>query len=144
MKKLRLLTGILLLVLLIGIAPTVRAEGMAYGVSPKTATLKEGAEITIKLDVSAIDMGEDGINTFGGKLVYDETIFEKVTSANFAMQNNWTIVYNDEETDKKGTFLATNMTGVKQDQEIGTVKLKVKTNLKSTKTEVKFTQISSV
>ena len=144
MKKLKLLTSILLLIVLIGFTTTVRAESMVYDVSPTTGTPKEGEEISIKINISDINMGEDGINTFGAKLVYDENIFEKVTTENFSMKNNWTIVYNSEETDLKGTFLASNLMGTKENQEIGTLKLKVKTNLKSTSTEVKFTEVSSV
>jgi len=89
-------------------------------------------------------MGQDGINTFGGKLEYDENVFEKVTSDDISSQNNWSIAYNDEETAKKGTFLATINTGTSKNQVIGIIKLKVKTNLKSQDTEIKFTSLSSV
>ena len=49
-----------------------------------------------------------------------------------------------EETAKKGTFLATINTGTSKNQVIGIIKLKVKTNLKSQDTEIKFTSLSSV
>ena len=48
-------------------------------------------------------MGQDGINTFGGKLEYDENVFEKITSDDISSQNNWSIAYNDEETAKNLT-----------------------------------------
>ena len=68
-------------------------------------------------------MGQDGINTFGGKLEYDENVFEKITSDDISSQNNWSIAYNDEETAKKGTFLATINTGTSKNQVRGIIKL---------------------
>jgi len=146
MKKMKLLVLTVILVLLLGSISIVKAEtnSLNFTPEPSTKTLKEGEEIAITLKVSDIKMGDDGINTFGGKLVYDENIFEKVKNANFISQNNWSVVYNDEETDKKGTFLATINSGAKTDQTIATLKLKVKTNLKSTTTKIQFTELSSV
>ena len=108
-------------------------RSLVFTPTPSSTKLNEGEEITITLELSDIKMGQDGINTFGGKLEYDENVFEKVTSD-----------YNDEETAKKGTFLATINTGTSKNQVIGIIKLKVKTNLKSQDTEIKFTSLSSV
>ncbi len=140
----KIFISIILFVFLIGIAPIVQAESLVFTATPSTTTLNEGEEVTITFSVSSLDMGEDGINTFGGKLVYDEAIFEKVTASSFSGQNNWSVAYNDEETDKKGTFLASIMTGATTDQTIAVLKLKVKTKLKSTKAQIKLTELSSV
>ena len=119
-------------------------RSLVFTPTPSSTKLNEGEEITITLELSNIKMGQDGINTFGGKLEYDENVFEKVTSDDISSQNNWSIAYNDEETAKKGTFLATINTGTSKNQVIGIIKLKVKTNLKSQDTEIKFTSLSSV
>lgn len=119
-------------------------RSLVFTPTPSSTKLNEGEEITITLELSDIKMGQDGINTFGGKLEYDENVFEKVTSDDVSSQNNWSIAYNDEETAKKGTFLATINTGTSKNQVIGIIKLKVKTNLKSQDTEIKFTSLSSV
>lgn len=119
-------------------------RSLVFTPTPSSTKLNEGEEITITLELSDIKMGQDGINTFGGKLEYDENVFEKVTSDDISSQNNWSIAYNDEETAKKGTFLATINTGTSKNQVIGIIKLKVKTNLKSQDTEIKFTSLSSV
>lgn len=119
-------------------------RSLVFTPTPSSTKLNEGEEITITLELSNIKMGQDGINTFGGKLEYDENVFEKVTSDDISSQNNWSIAYNDEETAKKGTFLATINTGTSKNQVIGIIKLKVKTNLKSQDTEIKFTGLSSV
>lgn len=119
-------------------------RSLVFTPTPSSTKLNEGEEITITLELSEIKMGQDGINTFGGKLEYDENVFEKVTSDDISSQNNWSIAYNDEEIAKKGTFLATINTGTSKNQVIGIIKLKVKTNLKSQDTEIKFTSLSSV
>lgn len=119
-------------------------RSLVFTPTPSSTKLNEGEEITITLELSEIKMGQDGINTFGGKLEYDENVFEKVTSDDISSQNNWSIAYNDEETAKKGTFLATINTGTSKNQVIGIIKLKIKTNLKSQDTEIKFTSLSSV
>lgn len=119
-------------------------RSLVFTPTPSSTKLNEGEEITITLELSEIKMGQDGINTFGGKLEYDENVFEKVTSDDISSQNNWSIAYNDEETAKKGTFLATINSGTSKNQIIGIIKLKVKTNLKSQDTEIKFTSLSSV
>ena len=119
-------------------------RSLVFTPTPSSTKLNEGEEITITLELSDIKMGQDGINTFGGKLEYDENVFEKVTSDDISSQNNWSIAYNDEETAKKRTFLATINTGTSKNQVIGIIKLKVKTNLKSQDTEIKFTSLSSV
>lgn len=119
-------------------------RSLVFTPTPSSTKLNEGEEITITLELSNIKMGQDGINTFGGKLEYDENVFEKITSDDISSQNNWSIAYNDEETAKKGTFLATINTGTSKNQVIGIIKLKVKTNLKSQDTEIKFTSLSSV
>ena len=78
-------------------------RSLVFTPTPSSTKLNEGEEITITLELSEIKMGQDGINTFGGKLEYDENVFEKVTSDDISSQNNWSIAYNDEETAKNLT-----------------------------------------
>jgi len=146
MRRLNKIVWIILIILLFGVCVPVQANtrSLTFTPEPSTTTLEEGEEIIINLNLSDIKMGEEGINTFGGKLVYDEKIFEKVTNSSFSSKNNWSIVYNDEETSKKGTFLATINSGATSNQSIGTLTLKVKKQLKSTSTKIQFTELSSV
>ncbi|MCI9063257.1 MAG: hypothetical protein HFJ17_01440 [Clostridia bacterium] len=146
MRKTKIFAFVVLIITLLCFNTNVKAasEKLTFTPEASTKSLSEGQTITITLKLSDINMGADGINTFGGILVYDENIFEKVTNSSFTTQNNWSIAYNDEETNKKGTFLATNMTGVTTNQTIGTLTLKVKTNIRSTTTVIKFTDVSSV
>lgn len=151
MKKLQKTSAILLLVALllggikVNAADTTTPEAsFKFNVTASTSELKAGEEVTLTLGISNINVGETGINTLQGKLTYDENIFEKVTSSSIASQNNWTITYNDEATEKKGTFLAVILSdGVKENQTIGTIKLKVKENVTAGSTQIKFTEVSS-
>lgn len=53
-------------------------RSLVFTPTPSSTKLNEGEEITITLELSEIKMGQDGINTFGGKLEYDENVFEKL------------------------------------------------------------------
>jgi len=145
-EKITVLVVALILIFAMGVNLKVNAETRSLVFIPQanSTTLQEGEEVVISLKLSEINMGEEGINSFGGKLVYDEEIFEKVTVSDISSQNNWSIAYNDEETDMQGTFLATTNMGASEAQTIGTIKLRVKTNLKSTTTTIRFTELSSV
>lgn len=144
MKK-KIISIVSIFVLLsLALTNIVLAASVTLEAAPSTTALKEGETVTINLKVSKIDAGENGINTFGGKLTYDENIFEPVTQSSFEGKNNWSIAYNSENTDKKGTFLATNSSnGIKEDQIFATLTLKVKTKLKSTSAKVQFTELTS-
>lgn len=145
MKK-KIIVSSIILCCILSITFCVKAATPSFKFVPEAnnTSLKEGQTVVITLKLQNIDMGEEGVNTFGGKLVYDANIFEEVTASSFSSQNNWSIAYNSENTDKKGTFLASILSGgVKDNQTIGTLTLKVKTNLKSTQTNVQFTNLES-
>lgn len=144
MKKIKLYAVILITMFIVGIASNVNAESAIFTATADTQTIEEEKEVVITLSISDIDVNENGIYTFGGKLVYDKNIFEEIRENDFEGKNNWSIAYNNEQTEKEGTFVATRMTGLKTDQVIGTLKLKTKTNIKSTKTEIKFIEVSTV
>lgn len=144
MKRTKIYAIILIALFIIGMASKVNAESVTFKATANTGELKEGEEVVITLNLSNINVNEDGIYTFGGKLVYDKNVFEEIKEEDFEGQNNWSIAYNSENTEKEGTFLATKNTGLKTNQAIGKLTLKTKTNIKSTRTEIKFTEVSSV
>lgn len=102
--------------------------------------LEPGDSITIKINVADID--EDGINVIQGKLEYNQNIFEKIVSSDFECKNNWSIAYNDEDTDSQGKFILMNLSaGVWEDQEIAEVTLKVKEDVNKEETQIKISQL---
>lgn len=102
--------------------------------------LNPGDSITIKINVADID--DDGINVIQGKLQYNQDIFEKVVSSDFNCKNNWSVAYNDEDTEAQGKFILMNLSaGVWEDQEIAEVTLKVKEDVNKEETQIKMSEL---
>lgn len=103
--------------------------------------INPGDEIHIKVKIAEIDI-EQGINAIQGKLEYDKKIFEKVTNNDFEIKNNWSTLYNDEETEAEGKFIVMNLSeGEKEDQVITEVTLKVKEDTNIKKTNIKISEL---
>ena len=94
-------------------------------------SINSGDSVTLTLQISDIDMGEDGINVVEGTLNYDKDIFETT--------------YNSEDTEKNGKFLSANLSNkVKENTNILKVTLKTKKDLKeSKKTTIEIKDITS-
>ena len=108
--------------------------------------LKPGDEITVELNVSDIDMGDDGINTLEGTIKYDTNVFEEITQASITSASGWSTTYNGEKGNSlNGKFLSVNLSaGTNEDIKILTVKFKVKDNVeKTTETQIDFEDITS-
>ena len=144
-KTEKILTILMLAIIILGVNVYAATNTFKASVTPSTATLKPGEEITIAVDVSDINMGENGINALEGTIKYDSNIFESVTSSNVQSFNNWSTTYNDETSSLNGKFLAVNLTaGVKEDMKILSVKFKVKSDIKeTTTTQIDFKDLTS-
>ena len=122
----------------------IYAASFNFSAGASASTLKPGDTITIDLKVSSIDAGELGINTMEAFLNYDENIFEPVSQSSFSGANNWSITYNGEDGANKGKLVAVILQGgVKEDQTIGNITLKVKEGVADTESSITFTNIKS-
>lgn len=128
-------------ILSILISGVVYASSFKFNVSASKTKLKPGEETTITMKISDIvDVNNLGINTLESVLEYDKNIFEVITTSNMEGKNNWTITYNQQE----GNFLVSNIiSGIKEEQEIGQIKFKVKENVGKTTTKIKFKDVKS-
>lgn len=143
MKKISKILAITL-TLVILLTVTVKADSFKFNVKANKASLKPGDTVAINLNISNIDAGDLGINTLEAVLEYDYNVFEEVTQDNFQSANNWSLTYNNEDTENKGKFLAVIVaSGVKENQDIGRITLKVKNSAKDTNTTVKFKNVFS-
>ena len=144
-KTEKILTILMLAIIILGVNVYAATNTFKASVTPGTATLKPGEEITVSVDVSDINMGENGINALEGTIKYDSNIFESVTSSNVQSFNNWSTTYNDETSSLNGKFLAVNLTaGVKENMKILSVKFKVKSDIKeTTTTQIDFKDLTS-
>lgn len=141
MKKTSKVILTLIAVLALGIT-SVKAASFKFTAAPNATTAKPEDTITISLKLSDIDAGELGINTFSAKLSYDQDVFDSVQVIS---KNNWSITYNNESGNESyGTLLAVLLsTGVKENQEIGEIKLRVKEGVKTQKSDITFTNVAT-
>lgn len=142
-KILKRLSIILIIsIVLIMITRVSYCVGFTFNPIPSASEVNPGDTVKINLKISDIDAGELGINTFQCVFKYDEDIFEKpeITS-----KNNWSITYNDKESSEKyGTMLAVIVApGVKTDQEIGEISLKVKSSAKGKEGNITFSEVTT-
>lgn len=139
-SKILFITFILLLLLTV----TVKADSFKFNVTANKTSLKPGDTVEINLNLSDIDAGDLGINTLEAVLEYDSDVFEEVTQSSLTSLNNWSLTYNSEDTENKGKFLAVIVTsGVKENQDIGKITLKVKNSAKTTDTTVRLKNVAS-
>ena len=144
-KMAKILTVLILAIIILGVNVYAAENTFKASVTPGAATLKPGEEITVTVDVSDINMGENGINALEGTIKYDSNIFESVKAVDVQSFNNWSTTYNDETSSLNGKFLAVNLTaGVKEDMKILSVKFKVKSDIKeTTTTQIDFKDLTS-
>ena len=111
----------------------------------KTYIKQSEREIVITLNVSDINMGQNGINTLEGTINYDTSIFEEITNSSIQELNNWSVTYNDESSTLNGKFLAVNLSsGITEDMGIFTVAFKIRDDIEEVKnTKIEFKDITS-
>lgn len=110
--------------------------------TPEYQKKKAGETAEITLSIKNIDMGEIGLNNVIGYLSYDEALFDEV---NIVGVGDWQFEQNkDKSHPMYGKFVIYTMKdGVKENQDVIEISLKLKTDVTPQKTEVKFTNLKS-
>lgn len=144
MKKLTKTVLFILIIMAILVPTKLQADSFTLNVTADKQYVEPGQAVVLSLGVADIDAGDLGINTLEAKLEYDTDIFEEVEQADINSANNWSLTYNNQETADKGKILAVIVqSGVTEDQNIGTITLKVKNGVEYTSTTIKLTGIQS-
>ena len=140
MKKLRLIMA--LSIIMVSLTGIVSASSFDVGVNPTEVTAKQGESIEVKVDLKDIDMKEKGINTLEGYINFDEDVIESVE---VETKNDWQIEYNkDNNSDLYGKFLMVkDIEGIKENEEVLTLKIKVKDKVKKESTKVVLKDLTS-
>ena len=140
MKKLRLIMA--LSIIMVSLTGIVSASSFDVGVNPTEVTAKQGESIEVKVDLKDIDMKEKGINTLEGYINFDEDVIESVE---VETKNGWQIEYNkDNNSDLYGKFLMVkDIEGIKENEEVLTLKIKVKDKVKKESTKVVLKDLTS-
>lgn len=130
--------------MVMAVEDTTKQDDFSFKFTPEVdkTVVQEKDTVTMKLKLSDIDVGEEGINTFICKLKYDENFFEDVK---ISSQNSWSITYNNEKQNEDyGKIVAVILkSGVNDNQEIGTITFKIKSKLNVKSGEIKFTEVST-
>ncbi len=114
--------------------------GASFNCKIEANTNKVKAEeiLEIKLYLQDYSNIDKGINVYKAKLEYDENIFEKVELKNFESKNLWKEFLYNENTHE---FIAINKSGSKQAEEVVSLKLKVKKDIKAGETAIKIKEV---
>ena len=140
MKKLGLI--MILNIIMVSFTGIVSASSFDVGVNPTEVTAKPGESIEVKVDLKDIDMKEKGINALEGYINFDEDVVENVE---VETKNDWQIEYNkDSNSDLYGKFLMVkDIEGIKENEEVLTLKIKVKDKVKKEGTKVILKDLTS-
>lgn len=117
--------------------------------SPEEKRVKAGETVEITLSVKDINVGETGLNSVVGFLGYNEALFDsmEIEGVNNKAKGkaNWAIELNKRKDHKLyGKFCIYTMEeGVKDEQDVVKMTLKLKKDLKPQTTKVTFTELAS-
>lgn len=141
-NKNKIISAFVIGIMIAGVATASIASSFKFAATTKKDTYKPGEEVIVNMDISEIKAGEEGINVIETTLEYDKDVFESIE---FKKQNEWQIEYNDiKGHDKEGKVLFTKIeTGVTKNEEVGKIKLKLKSKLKDQETEIKLLKVTS-
>lgn len=128
--------------ILISFAGIISASSFDVSVNPKEITAKPGETINVKVSLKDIDMSGNGINILEGNINFDKEMIENVDVEG---ENNWQIEYNkDSNSDLNGKFLMIkDVNGIKDDEEILNLKIKIKDNIKKANTKILLKDLTS-
>lgn len=121
------------------ISQIVSAASLTVTMKPSSSSVKEATEFTVKVSVSNLDVGDNGINSLTGYLKYDDQIFESIDEASVEGLNKWKATY-DEAT---GKIELTKSTFVKTSQEVFQIVFKTKTGTSGKSGSIEFSDINA-
>ena len=140
MKKFLKVTivAILLIIMCTNIA---NALSFTATMTPSSSNVDPSTEFTIRIKVSNLDVGPNGINSLSGILEYDENVFEELNESSFEALNGWgSLAYNSET--KRITIMKASF--VKTEEQVFQVTFKTKSDLEEgTSGQIQFSNIKA-
>lgn len=135
-KRILKITTIMIMFTLVYVS-IVNALSFTATMTPSSTTVAESTEFTVKIKVSNLDVGANGINVLSGYLKYDKDMFETITDSSIDGLNGWSPTYTADS--EKITI--TKPTFVKTEEEVFQVTLKTKSGVSGKSGKVEFTNI---
>lgn len=137
MKK-KIVVIILLITLTMLASNILATANLVAQAKTSTNELKGGEEITITLRFDEYQQIKDGINAYKATLEYNKEIFEEVKQEDLQSLNDWEKLQYNQTT---GEFVAIKRGGSKAPEDIVSITLKTKQEVKATTTEIKIKDI---
>ncbi len=131
-----ILTGLIALILLT--SNLLAAANLKAQAKASTNELKGGEEVTITLNFSEYQQIKDGLNAYQATLEYNKDIFEEVKQEDFQCLNDWEKLQYNQAT---GEFVAIKKVGSTEPEDIVSITLKTKQEVKATITDIKIKDI---
>ena len=95
MKK-RIVKICIIAMLLVWVYTTiVNALSFSATMTPSSTAVDESTEFTIRVSVSNLDVGSNGINTLSGTLKFDDDVFEDITDSSIEGLNSWSPTFQE-------------------------------------------------
>lgn len=137
MKKRIVKISIIVMLLVLIYSTIVNALSFSATMTPSSSAVEESTEFTIRVSVSNLDVGSNGINTLSGTLKYDEDVFEEITDSSIEGLNSWSQSFNQTT----GKITLTKTTFVKSEEAVFQVTFKTKSNISEESGTIFFTDI---
>lgn len=141
MKRIVKMLGVALTILLV-FTSNVRASSYNFNTSKENLKLKPGESFEFEINLSDIDMNENGINIVEGYIDYDNDVIEELKIID---ENGWSTLYNnDKSSNLYGKFLILkNESNIIENQNIAKVIVKIKDKVKEENSLITFKNITS-
>lgn len=139
MRKKFLKIAIIITMLVLTFATVVNALSLTVAMEVNNTTVPEKTEFTVKVKVSNLDVGQNGINSINAVLKYDDTIFEAVSESSIEGLNGWEAKFDNST--KKITL--TKQSFVKTEEDVFNLTLKTKEGVSGKEGIVELKEISA-
>jgi len=137
MKNKVLSVILIIIVTIFAMSTAVNALSFTATMSTESNTVPESTEFTVKIKVSNLDVGTNGINSLNGYLTYDTTVFETLSESSIEGLNSWNATF-ESETGKIGLTKSMFVTST---QEVLLITFKTKSDVTGKKGTISFGNI---
>lgn len=137
MKKRIFKIAIIMIMFTLVYVSIANALSFTATMTPSSTTVAESTEFTVKIKVSNLDVGPNGINSLSGYLKYDKDVFELITDSSIDGLNGWSPTY----TADSERMTITKPTFVKAEEEVFQVTFKTKSGVSGKSGKIEFINI---
>lgn len=129
----KIISAVLIIICIVSIFFPVYASSVNLDLQISKQDVYAGDEIEVTLKLKNYQEIDEGLNAYKAQIQYDKKVFQPLTENSFTSKNKWEgLQYNPESNE----FVAIKKAGSKSEEEIVTIKLKVKEDAKGANTVV--------